>query len=152
MPEYLSPGVYVEEEDSGSKSVEGVSTSTVGFLGQTERGKLQPQLVTDFNDFKRKYGGLIDESFLGHAVKGFFENGGSRAFIARVTDRDRNEVAKATLTDEDGNDVLGVKAIGPGDWGNSISVTVTDPGTSRGWVTDRTSASSSARSSKSTSS
>jgi len=126
MPEYLSPGVYVEETESGSKSVEGVSTSTVGFLGQTERGKLKPQLVTDFNDFKRKYGGKIDDSFLAPAVRGYFKNGGSRAFIARVTDQDQGEVATATLTDGDGDDVLSVEAVGPGDWADSISVTITD--------------------------
>lgn len=126
MPEYLSPGVYTEEKSGGSKSVEGVSTSTVGFLGQTERGGLKPQLVTDFNDFKRKYGGLIEDSHLGHAVKGFFENGGSRAFIARVTTWDRGDVASATLADEDGNDVMSVEATGPGEWADTVSLTVTD--------------------------
>ncbi len=126
MPEYLSPGVYVEETESGSKSVEGVSTSTVGFLGQTERGQLEPQLVTDFNDFKRKYGGFIEDSFLAYSVKGFFENGGSRAFVSRVTERDRHEAATGTLTDGNGNDVISAKAVGPGDWGNSISITITD--------------------------
>jgi phage tail sheath protein FI len=126
MPEYLSPGVYVEETSSGSKAVEGVSTSTAGFLGQTERGKLKPQLVTDFSEFKRKYGGLVDESFLGHAVKGFFMNGGSRAFIGRITEEDRHQTAKATLANDSDDDAVAVEAIGPGDWGNSIAVTVTD--------------------------
>lgn len=125
MPEYLSPGVYVEETESGSKSVEGVSTSTAGFLGQTERGQLKPQLVTDFNDFERKYGGVIEDSYLAQAVKGFFTNGGSRAFVGRVTAEDRHQTATATLEGDDG-DVLGVEAIGPGDWGNSVSVTITD--------------------------
>ena len=38
MPEYLAPGVYVEEIEMGGKPIEGVSTSTAGFLGETERG------------------------------------------------------------------------------------------------------------------
>ncbi|MFB6243827.1 MAG: phage tail sheath family protein [Halobaculum sp.] len=126
MPEYLSPGVYVEETESGSKSVEGVSTSTAGFLGQTERGQLKPQLVTDFNDFKRKYGGMVEDSFLPQAIKGFFTNGGSRAFVARITAEDRHQTASASLTDADGNDVISVEAVGPGDWGNSVAVTVSD--------------------------
>jgi len=148
MPEYLSPGIYVEETESNSKSVEGTSTSTAGFVGQTERGQQKPQLVTDFNDFKRKYGGLIDESYLGHAVKGFFDNGGSRAFIARITDEDRNNVATATVADGSGNDVFTVRAKGPGAWANSVSITVTDAPMSsadntvfnlvvRYWSTDR---------------
>ena len=53
MAEYLSPGVYVEEFDSGSKSMEGVGTSTAGFIGLAERGSSVgvPQLVTSFSDF-----------------------------------------------------------------------------------------------------
>jgi len=124
MPEYLSPGVYVEETSSGAKSVEGVSTSTAGFLGETERGQLKPQLVTDFNEFKRKYGGIIEDSFLAHAVKGYFTNGGSRAFIGRITEEEHHETAQATLENDDGDSVMGVEAIGPGDWGNSVAVTI----------------------------
>ncbi|WP_456401962.1 phage tail sheath family protein [Hydrogenimonas sp.] len=33
MSEYLSPGVYIEEFEMGAKPIEGVSTSTVGFVG-----------------------------------------------------------------------------------------------------------------------
>ena len=65
MAEYLSPGVYVEEFDSGSKPMEGVGTSTAGFVGLAERGPIEglPQLVTNFSDFKRKYGGILNETF-----------------------------------------------------------------------------------------
>lgn len=38
MPEYLAPGVYVEEIQTGNKPIEGVSTSTTGLVGITERG------------------------------------------------------------------------------------------------------------------
>jgi len=38
MPEYLAPGVYVEEIEIGAKPIEGVSTTTTGFLGMAERG------------------------------------------------------------------------------------------------------------------
>ena len=40
MPEYLSPAVYVEEINSGARTIEGVSTSTVGFVGQTPSAAL----------------------------------------------------------------------------------------------------------------
>ena len=47
MPEYLAPGVYVEEVDTGSKPIEGVSTSTTGMVGVTERGPVDvPVLIT----------------------------------------------------------------------------------------------------------
>ena len=55
MAEYLSPGVYVEEFESGAKPMEGVETGTAGFVGLAERGPVVglPQLVTNFSDFKR---------------------------------------------------------------------------------------------------
>ena len=93
MPEYLSPGVYVEEVDTGSKPIEGVSTSTIGMVGMTKRGTSTglPVLVTSFADFRRKFGSYFDfgSSFTGHqylpyAVEGFFVNGGKRAYIKRV--------------------------------------------------------------------
>lgn len=95
MPEYLSPGVYVEEIEIGAKPIEGVSTSTVGFLGYAERGPLdKPALVTSFADFKRIFGSFLPARkngtnlnkirWLAYAVSGFFENGGKRAYITRV--------------------------------------------------------------------
>ena len=33
MPQYLSPGVYVEEVDSGSRPIEGVGTAVAAFVG-----------------------------------------------------------------------------------------------------------------------
>lgn len=85
MPEYKAPGVYVEEVERGPKSIEGVSTSVAGFLGETERGPERPKLLTSFVDYKRHYGGVIDDSDLAHAVKGFFDNGGSRCYVGRIT-------------------------------------------------------------------
>src|SRR6478672_3439627 len=91
MPEYLSPGVYVEEIESGPVPIEGVSTSTAGFVGVTQRGPVDglPVLITTFADFVRTFGGFLPESFgdsrfLAYAVKGFFDNAGQRVFIKRV--------------------------------------------------------------------
>lgn len=93
MPEYLSPGVYVEEVDSGIKPIEGVSTSTAGFVGMTRRGPTTglPVLVTSFSEFQRRFGGHFDfapaipnQNYLPFAVDGFFSNGGKRLFIVRV--------------------------------------------------------------------
>ena len=55
MAEYLSPGVYVEEFESGGKPMEAVGTSTAGFIGLAERGPVEgvPQLITNFSDFRR---------------------------------------------------------------------------------------------------
>src|SRR5580765_6778217 len=84
MPEYLSPGVYVEEIELGPRPIEGVSTSTAGFLGEALRGPLEPRLITGFEEFKRLYGGFIrvgngiSNADLPFAIQGFFQNGGQR--------------------------------------------------------------------------
>lgn len=111
MPEYLAPGVYVEEVDNGPKPIEGVSTSTAGFVGMTVKGASigLPQLVTSFSDFQRKFGGYLNLDptvFGGHtslplAVDGFFANGGKRAYIMRVkpgTSASATFAAKGGLT------------------------------------------------------
>ena len=59
MADYLYPGVYIEEIDTGNKPIEGVSTSIVGFLGIAERGPQQPTLITSFPDFVRTFGGNV---------------------------------------------------------------------------------------------
>ncbi len=92
MAEYLSPGVYVEEFEMGPRPMEGVSTSTCGFVGLAERGAVvgAPELVTNIADFRRKYGSYLSENqfgeyrFLSYGVEAFFNNGGSRAYIMRV--------------------------------------------------------------------
>src|SRR2546423_2080227 len=94
MPEYLAPGVYIEETSFRSKSIEGVSTSTAGFVGPTRFGPItgDPELLTSFTDFERIYGGLEDlvfngntqTNYLAHAVRAFFEEGGKRLYVSRV--------------------------------------------------------------------
>ena len=67
MAEYLSPGVYVEEFESGLRPMEGVGTSTAGFIGMAEKGKVigTPEFVTSFADFNRKFGGYLPETTYG---------------------------------------------------------------------------------------
>ncbi len=64
MAEYLSPGVYEDDFDSGESSIAGVRTSTAGFIGLAASGPVEgvPQLVTNFEDFKRSYGGYLSEN------------------------------------------------------------------------------------------
>jgi len=99
MPEYLSPGVYVEEIPAGNQPIEGVSTSTVGLVGVTERGPVNmPQLITSYPEYTRTFGGSLPyddflngsraHCYLPYAVEGFFTNGGKRAWITRVVPRD----------------------------------------------------------------
>ncbi|MEF8978737.1 MAG: phage tail sheath family protein [Haloarculaceae archaeon] len=118
--------MYVEEVEGGTKAIEGVSTSTAAFLGETERGPVSPRLITSFSDFRRWYGSSPDTSNLDIAVDGFFRNGGNRCYVTRVSPDDPRDVVKSAVSDEDGNPVMEVSAIGPGDWANSVAVIVTD--------------------------
>ena len=93
MPEYLSPGVYVEEVDRGPKPIEGVGTAMAAFVGFTEKAEIvrdngdgpyvedllnKPQLVTNWTQFVDKFGGFVPGLKLPHAVYGYFSNGGTR--------------------------------------------------------------------------
>ncbi len=120
MPEYLAPGVYVEETSFRAKPIEGVSTSTAAFLGLTRKGPAPvdpedgvnelanlPELLTNLGEFERIYGGPAPLSFgsqtatnhLAHAVRAFFENGGSRLYVTRVSDGTET-AASATIENE----------------------------------------------------
>lgn len=125
MAEYLSPGVYVEEYDSGATPMQGVSTSTAGFVGLAERGPVigQPQLVTSFSDYKRMYGGYLSDAaygnnrFLPYAVEQFFANGGARAYIMRAVPADAKAGSVTT-------GVLKITAANPGAWAEDLRVTI----------------------------
>src|SRR5262245_36704142 len=94
MPEYLTPGVYIEEFEIGAKPIEGVSTSTIAAIGEAERGSSYPTLVTSFPEYKRMFGGFFGQAqYLPHAVEGFFSNGGKRCYITRVVSVTGNQPA-----------------------------------------------------------
>jgi phage tail sheath protein FI len=166
MPEYLAPGVFIEEVEMGPKPIEGVSTTTTGFLGETERGPVRPRLMTSWAQYLKLYGEYTEGSFLPYAVKGFFDNGGRRCFIARIAGQGTKTAAieipadagpnipstPATSTSDaaEGGEAsdsstpapsttrrrsrspqesssgpaMEIRAIGPGAWGNRVSVKI----------------------------
>ena len=89
MAEYLSPGVYVEEIEMGAKPIEGVGTSTAGFVGVTEKQDLLniPTLIKSWGDYVSKFGRYTENSgYLAPAVQSFFINGGKRCYVVAVED------------------------------------------------------------------
>ncbi len=137
MAEYLSPGVYVEEFDSGIKAMEGVGTSTAGFVGMAQKGPVRglPVLITSMADYQRRFGGYLSERdygeqrYLPYAVEQFFNNGGSTCYVMRVckekdkaaseTDISGAVAAKGVLKAGD-KELLTLEADNPGLWGNRI--------------------------------
>lgn len=84
-PEYLSPGVYVEEVPGASKPIEAVGTSTVGFIGESRKGPVnQVVFCPNWSTFTKNFGDFADSGHFAHAVYGFFNNGGARCFVLNV--------------------------------------------------------------------
>ncbi|MCM1057179.1 MAG: phage tail sheath family protein [Firmicutes bacterium] len=140
MAEYLSPGVYVEEFDSGIKAMEGVGTSTAGFVGMARKGPVKglPVLITSMADYQRRFGGYLSERiygeqrFLPYAVEQFFNNGGSTCYVMRVCQENdgSNEtkdgaVAAGGALKAGESSILTLTAASPGDWGNEIRAQLT---------------------------
>jgi phage tail sheath protein FI len=122
MPEYLSPGVYVEEVDRGPKPIEGVGTAMAAFVGFSEKAELgrevdgewvvedllnRPALVTNWSQYVERYGGFVPGAYLPHAVYGYFSNGGSRCYVVSVRTIPK---AEATLLNTQGKPGLVVRA------------------------------------------
>jgi hypothetical protein len=125
MPEYLTPGVFIEEIERGPRPIEGVPTSTAAFLGETERGAIKPRMVTSYKEYQRWFGGTFgDAKFIPYAVSGFFENGGKRLYISRLVG-ERATPAEAAF----GQFML--RAAGPGAWGKRVWARIDDSTTTR---------------------
>src|SRR6266852_4934906 len=82
---YLSPGVYVEEVDRGSKPIEGVGTAVAAFIGFAEKGPVgQPTLVTNWSQFTNTFGSFVKGGYLAPSLYGYFNNGGGTAYVTRL--------------------------------------------------------------------
>jgi uncharacterized protein len=122
VPEYLTPGVYVEETSFRAKSIEGVPTSTTGIAGLTRYGPVShrarvrgiertivtwPRLVTSFTEFERAFGGLEEingnTNYTAHAARAFFNNGGRRLYVSRVFDLNGGDGNPLPVADVDQN-------------------------------------------------
>src|ERR1700753_269476 len=126
MPQYFTPGVYVEEIERGPRPIEGVPTSVAAFLGEAERGTTTPLLVTSYAEYRRWFGDVFGDRtrFLPYAANGFFENGGKQLYVCRLTKADAT-----TASIDLGSYVL--NATGGGKWGTRVYVAVAASKTQR---------------------
>src|SRR3954467_8996412 len=124
MPNYLSPGVYVEEMEAGSRPIEGVGTAVAAFVGLAAQGPFNtPTLVTNWSQFVAAFGDFMEGSYLAHSVYGYFNNGGGACSGVRVGEDGAAPNARAELTS--GTDkTLGayrINALEAGPTGNTIT-------------------------------
>jgi phage tail sheath protein FI len=136
---YLHPGVYIEEIPSGSKPIEGVGTSTAAFVGYSTRGPIgEPKLIFKWDDYDSEFGGVQNlqkdsqGDAMGLSVAGFFQNGGGKAYIVRITEDWENEdsdpaiehaekaVAYVDNPTDSANKALKFSAVNEGVWANGI--------------------------------
>lgn len=127
---YLSPGVYVREVEPGSRPIEGVGTAVAAFLGLAPQGPFNtPTLVTNWSQFTRTFGGYVEETYLAHAVFGYFNNGGGSCYIVRLGDGGspppgREAVVELPSADDPDAMVYRVRSKEPGPSGNEITVVI----------------------------
>lgn len=139
MPEYLTPGVYVEEVDRGPKPIEGVGTAMPVFIGFSEKAERirkvgddfetedvlnKPVLVTNWTQYLETFGGFLEGAYLPLSVYGFFQNGGSRAYVVSVKTIPR---ASAALMNNAGKPGLLVEAKQAGFGGKRLRVKIDAP-------------------------
>jgi uncharacterized protein len=132
MPNYLSPGVYVEELESASRPIEGAATAIAAFVGLSAKGPLnEPVLVTNWTQFTTTFGEPVAGTYLGQAVYGYFLNGGGQAYVVSVGGPSGPAAAahKATgeLSAASDNGQPAYIATAVADDVESISVEITDP-------------------------
>ena len=130
MPQYLSPGVYVEEVESGSRPIEGVGTAVAAFVGLAAQGPFNtPTLVTNWSQFTQTFGDFVEGSYLAHAVYGYFQNGGGAAYVVRIGGNGAASPAARGELGPGASARLGgyrVTALEQGDGGARLSVEVAD--------------------------
>ena len=85
---YLTPGVYIEELQLGPHTIEGVGTSTAGFVGVAPNSKARVNeavSISNWSQFLREYAPSGSASTpLSHAVFGFFLNGGQFCYVVNI--------------------------------------------------------------------
>ncbi|MCU1490678.1 MAG: tail sheath protein [Acidimicrobiaceae bacterium] len=129
MPTYLSPGVYVEEVDSGSRPIEGVGTAVAAFVGLAERGPFNtPTLVTNWSQYTQNFGEFVEGTYLSHSVYGYFQNGGGACYVVRIGAGGPERQAAAELSSgaDNGIGAYKIQAIEAGAEGNDLTIEISD--------------------------
>lgn len=86
MPDFKTPGVYVEEISALPQQIESASTTITAFIGRTDMGPTnKPVSVRSVYEFENNFGVLSESNMLGYSMKSYFDNGGVEAIIVRPT-------------------------------------------------------------------
>jgi phage tail sheath protein FI len=121
MASLLHPGVYVRELSSGVRVIEGAATSTTIFVGETERGPLEPTKIKGVADYERLFGGYLRVNApnparvtMRYSIDAFFANGGTSAYVSRAISTSATPAEKVWPTA--GPVTHRIRAASPGTW------------------------------------
>lgn len=135
MAVMLSPGVYPQEIDF-TTYVQSLATSVLGLVGVFQKGEVDTPILVTKDDYQKILGDPVSGYYSMYALKSYFDNGGSRAYVVRVTEHDTTtKLSKAikastTLVNATAENLMKIEAKTPGSWGNNLTVTVTANATS----------------------
>ena len=126
MPAALSyPGVYIQEVPSGVRTITGVATSITAFVGRAAAGPTdEPQMLTSFADYERRFGGLNVLCPMSYAIRDFYLNGGTQALVVRVAHNDASAATVTLIGNGSPAEDLVLEASSVGAWGNRLSAAV----------------------------
>lgn len=111
LSDVIDRGITVTEIGAKDQPVDLTPRTTAAFIGCTLRGPLNtPVLLRDVGEFRRRFGGVRTDSGLGPAVRDFFEHGGRRLYVVRVTNGARGALIRLPA----GNGALALRAVEPG--------------------------------------
>jgi uncharacterized protein len=137
MPTYEVPGVIIQEV-TGPGVIVSASTSVTAFVGPALAGPIGvAQSITSWDQFCQIYGVLQSDQtywpyltsprwfYMAHGVNGFFQNGGSQAWVMRVGTA-QNTTWNVNDQDATTEAVFQLQAIQEGVAGDAITIAVSD--------------------------
>ena len=91
MSDLVSSGIFVVEGLSGGQPIAARRETVAAFIGKASRGPVNiPVAVRSGDEYFRRFGCPNKTSALQNALKQFFENGGTKAIVIRVSRTDRH--------------------------------------------------------------
>lgn len=140
----LAPGFHIVETEnvaaSSSTTFDGADITTGACVGIFKRGKIGKPLLVTRDNFESIVGGPINNAFGYYSLKGYFDNGATKALVVRVahyTDISdprtlTARTAEGTVYDrnivsgEDRVPTMKIRANSEGVWGNDLYVSIAD--------------------------
>jgi uncharacterized protein len=116
------PGVFIQELEEERPFFIGVFPSNLGVVGFTRKGPVnKPTLVSSFDEFVSKFGNATDPAIakVWLTVRGYFDNGGTRAYVVRIVPSNATKASGVVDTNK-----WTFTTLSEGAWGNNIRVVI----------------------------